>query len=425
MILFTNQELRLHLPSNAVDEVANLQGMLDNSEKDFLKPRLGASLYDRLCEYYRSIDPADFCDAIINGDYDKNPWNEVLLYAQRMVVNDAMAQNIEKQILSANGTGINVASSNDYAAASDKQIAQGKESYRQSAMTSLNNLLSLLEGWAKEVNTPMLLDETSSDVGDNVSSDNADGGSFDGTNEGSSSDDTDDGSSSDDTDEGSSSDGADDAGDTTEADKLQAIGEIILLWQESKYYYYHSDLLFPTCESLQPYLDIYDNRDKFVRLIPDMRFIQSEYLEEAFGEDFIPRLLQADENDKMLKKARQLVAAYLKERTSVINFDKLTRTTAHNDAITVRESIHRLLKKEETEAQAKLDAANVANNGDNGSSDNGNGTSGTNGNNGNSSSSTSNASVGSSLGSNGSADGGEGFQNNQQGSRIFVTPILC
>ena len=37
MILLTNQELRLHLPSNAVDEVANLQGMLDNSEKDFLK----------------------------------------------------------------------------------------------------------------------------------------------------------------------------------------------------------------------------------------------------------------------------------------------------------------------------------------------------------------------------------------------------
>lgn len=35
MILFTNQELRLQIPSNAVDEVANLQGMLDNSEKDF------------------------------------------------------------------------------------------------------------------------------------------------------------------------------------------------------------------------------------------------------------------------------------------------------------------------------------------------------------------------------------------------------
>lgn len=386
MILFTNQELRLHLPSNALDEIANLQGMLDNSEKDFLKPRLGASLYDRLCKQYASIDPSAFCDAVTDGTYTSDPWNELLLYAQRMIVNDAMAQNIEKQALSINGTGINVASSNDFAVATDKQIAQGKESYRQSAMTSLNNLLSLLEGWAKEVNTPMPI---------GAAGDGAEGSTpSDGSNQGSSSEGTDEGPDS----------GKDDAAEA-EKKRHEAIEEIVTLWQESKYYYYHRDLLFPTCESLQPYLDIYGNRDKFVRLIPDMLFIQSEYLEEAFGEDFIPRLLQADENDKMLKKARQLVAAYLKERTSVISFDKLTRSTAHNDAITVRESIHRLLKKEEAEAQAKLDAAK-ADSATEGSS----------------SSSTSNAS---SASSSNDKDGSEGYQNNQKGSRIFVTPILC
>ena len=386
MILSSNQELRLHLPSNAVDDVANLQGMLDNSEKDFLKPRLGASLYDRLCKQYASIDPSVFCDAVADGTYTNDPWNELLLYAQRMIVNDAMAQNIEKQALSVNGSGINVASSNDYAVATDKQIAQGKESYRQSAMTSLNNLLSLLEGWAKEVNTPMPIEEAGDGVEDSTPSD--------GSNQGSSSEGTDEGTDS----------GKDDAAEA-EKKRHEAIEEIVTLWQESKYYYYHRDLLFPTCESLQPYLDIYGNRDKFVRLIPDMLFIQSEYLEEAFGEDFIPRLLQASEDDKMLKKARQLIAAYLKERTSVINFDKLTRSTAHNDAITVRESIHRLLKKEEAEAQAKLDAAKADSATD-----------------GSSSLSTSNASSASSSGDKG---GSEGYDNNQKGSRIFVTPILC
>lgn len=387
MILFTNQELRLHLPSNAVDEVANLQGMLDNSEKDFLKPRLGASLYDRLCKQYASIDPSVFCDAVTDGTYTNDPWSELLIYAQRMIVNDAMAQNIEKQALSVNGSGINVASSSDYAVATDKQIAQGKESYRQSAMTSLNNLLSLLEGWAKEVNTPMPIEEA-----------------VDGTEGSTHSDGSNQGSSSEGTDEGTDS-GKDDAAETA-AKQHQAIEEIVTLWQESKYYYYHRDLLFPTCESLQPYLDIYGNRDKFVRLIPDMLFIQSEYLEEAFGEDFIPRLLQASEDDKMLKKARQLVAAYLKERTSVINFDKLTRSTAHNDAITVRESIHRLLKKEEAEAQAKLEAAEAESAAEGSSS----------------SSETSNASCASSSDN---KDGSEGYVNNQKGSRIFVTPILC
>jgi hypothetical protein len=356
MILFTNQELRLHIPSNSVDEVANLQGMLDNSEKDFLKPRLGASLYDRLCKYYASIEPNDFCDTVINGNYTDNPWSELLVYAQRMVANDAMAQNVEKQILSVNGSGINVASSSDFAAATKDQIAQGKESYRQSAMTSLNNMLSLLEGWAKEINTPMPIDTS-----------------------------------------GEHTDSGNDAATEAETKRHEAIEEIVTLWQESEYYYYHKDLLFPTCESLRPYLDIYGNRDKFVRLIPDMLFIQSEYLEEAFGEDFIPRLLQADENDKMLKKARQLVAAYLKQRTSVINFDKLTRSLAHDDAITIRESIHRLLKKEKAEAQAKLDAANEK--ADLAKSD------------------TSNESA--------SDDSSECYKNNQAGSRIFVTPLLC
>ena len=386
MILFTNQELRLHLPSNAVDDVANLQGMLDNSEKDFLKPRLGASLYDRLCKYYASIEPVDFCDTVINGSYTDNPWSELLVYAQRMVANDAMAQNIEKQVLSINGSGINVASSSDFAVATKDQIAQGKGSFRETAMTSLNNMLSLLEEWAKEVNTPMPI-EAAGDGAEGITH-------SDGSNQGSSSEGTDEGTDS----------GKDDAAEA-EKKRHEAIEEIVTLWQESKYYYYHRDLLFPTCESLQPYLDIYGNRDKFIRLIPDMRFIQSEYLEEAFGEDFIPRLLQADENDKMLKKARQLVAAYLKERTSVINFDKLTRATAHNDAITVRESIHRLLKKEEAEAQAKIDASKADSDTES-----------------NTPTSTSNAS---SASSSDNKDGSEGYQNNQKGSRIFVTPILC
>ena len=386
MILSSNQELRLHLPSNAVDDVANLQGMLDNSEKDFLKPRLGASLYDRLCKQYASIDPSVFCESVGDGTYVNDPWNEFLLYAQRMIVNDAMAQNIEKQAISVNGSGINVASSSDFAVATKDQIAQGKGSFRETAMTSLNNMLSLLEGWAKEVNTPMPIEEAGDGVEDSTPSD--------GSNQGSSSEGTDEGTDS----------GKDDAAEA-EKKRHEAIEEIVTLWQESKYYYYHRDLLFPTCESLQPYLDIYGNRDKFVRLIPDMLFIQSEYLEEAFGEDFIPRLLQASEDDKLLKKARQLIAAYLKERTSVINFDKLTRSTAHNDAITVRESIHRLLKKEEAEAQAKIDASKADSDTES-----------------NTPTSTSNAS---SASSSDNKDGSEGYENNQKGSRIFVTPILC
>ena len=378
MIISTNQELRLHVPSNAIDDIATIQGILDNSEKDVLKDKLGASLYNRLCEEYKKLDPLDFYNHVQDGTYIQHPWEELLLNAQRVVANEAMARFAYQQIISINGAGVNIASSNDYDAASEKLLDKGVAGYKKEALVSLNNLLLMLENMAKMANTP---------IGANVPKDESTDVPKDDSTKG-------------------DGDTEDPPTQPTKEEIHAALEDIILLWQESRYYYLHHDLLIPTCEIMQQYLDIYDSRDKFIRLIPDMLFIQSEYLEEAFGEDFIPRLLQADENDKMLKKARQLVVAYLKERTSVISFDKLARSTAHNDAITVRESIHRLLKKEEAEKQAKIDAAK-AENASEGSTP---------------SSSTSNASSASS--SNGK-DGSEGYQNNQKGSRIFVTPILC
>ena len=378
MIISTNQELRLHVPSNAIDDIATIQGILDNSEKDVLKDKLGASLYNRLCEEYKKLDPLDFYNHVQDGTYIQHPWEELLLNAQRVVSNEAMARFAYQQIISINGAGVNIASSNDYDAASEKLLDKGVAGYKKEALVSLNNLLLMLENMAKMANTP---------IGANVPKDESTDVPKDDSTKG-------------------DGDTEDPPTQPTKEEIHAALEDIILLWQESRYYYLHHDLLIPTCEIMQQYLDIYDSRDKFIRLIPDMLFIQSEYLEEAFGEDFIPRLLQADENDKMLKKARQLVVAYLKERTSVISFDKLARSTAHNDAITVRESIHRLLKKEEAEKQAKIDAAK-AENASEGSTP---------------SSSTSNASSASS--SNGK-DGSEGYQNNQKGSRIFVTPILC
>ena len=378
MIISTNQELRLHVPSNAIDDIATIQGILDNSEKDVLKDKLGASLYNRLCEEYKKLDPLDFYNHVQDGTYIQHPWEELLLNAQRVVANEAMARFAYQQIISINGAGVNIASSNDYDAASEKLLDKGVAGYKKEALVSLNNLLLMLENMAKMANTP---------IGANVPKDESTDVPKDDSTKG-------------------DGDIEDPPTQPTKEEIHAALEDIILLWQESRYYYLHHDLLIPTCEIMQQYLDIYDSRDKFIRLIPDMLFIQSEYLEEAFGEDFIPRLLQADENDKMLKKARQLVVAYLKERTSVISFDKLTRSTAHNDAITVRESIHRLLKKEEAEKQAKIDAVK-AENASEGSTP---------------SSSTSNASSASSPND---KDGSEGYQNNQKGSRIFVTPILC
>ena len=330
MILSTTKELRLHNPSNAVDEVNLLQGILDNSEKDFLREKLGGPLYTRLCDYYESILPDDFFLAVTGGSYQQDPFAVLLLYAQRVVVNDALMRYVYQQALSVNGAGVNMAGGDDYSSASDKMIDKAVQGYKKEAFSSLNALLVMLEEWAKETD--------------------------------------------------GSEDDADDA-------YQQSIREIVKLWRQSKYYYLHSELLIPTCTVLQRYLDIYENRDKFIRLLPDLLFIQEEYIEDIVGADMIKQLLSADEHDRLLKKVRRLMVAYLEERTTVLNIDKTRRMQAHNEGVALKSSILSVLsesKKDEPDNSESM----------------------------------------SSTPADETPSQDDGFKNNQAGSKIFVSPLL-
>ena len=343
MIISTIKELRLHIPSNAIDEINSLQGILDNSEKDFLRDKLGDSLYHRLCEYYQTVSPDDFYMAVSNGEHAQQPWMQLLLMAQRMVTYDAMSRFAYTQALSINGTGINVASSDDYGTASKDLLDKGVQGYKREAMVSLNQMLVMLEGWARKMATPAAIAEA---------------------------------------------DSTDPPTTEPKDEQHKAIEEISLLWQESQYYYAHHDLLISTCADLQQYLDIYENREKFIRLLPDLHFIQDEYISEAIGEDTVQRLLHTDNpNDKpLLRKVRRLMVAHLEERTTILTIDKARRAAAHNEAIALRSSVLRLM-----EMRKAADAANTTP--DNPST--------------NTTDSTS-----------------KGYENNQPDSKIFVSPLL-
>lgn len=340
MILSTNKELRLHVPSNAFDDVSLLQGILDNSEKDFLRDKLGTPLYNRLCEYYKlNIDADDFYLAVTDGTYAQHPWQELLLNAQRMIANDTLSRYAYQQLISANGAGMNMASSQDYAVATDKMLDKGVQGFKKEAMVSLNNLLLLLEGWAK-LTMPMPIDDTTTEQTP-----------------------------------------TEQPTAPTEDERMAEIEEIVHLWQQSEYYYLHHDLLIPTCAILQQYIDIYANRDKFIRLIPDLRFIQDEYITDVLGEDTLSVLLHADDeqSQRLLRKVRRLMVAYLEERTTVLTIDKSRRQQAHNESISLRTSIQSMLKAKQEAEQAKAEMA---------------------------------------------PDDNKGFENNQPGSKIFVPPML-
>lgn len=344
MILSTTKELRLHIPSNAIDEISSLQGILDNSEKDFLRDKLGDSLYNRLCEYYQTVSPDDFYMAVSNGEHTQQPWMQLLLMAQRMVTYDAMSRFAYTQALSINGTGINVASSDDYGTASKDLLDKGVQGYKREAMVSLNQMLVMLEGWARKMATPAAIaDADSTDT------------------------------------------------PTTEPkdEQHKAIEEISLLWQESQYYYAHHDLLIATCADLQQYLDIYESREKFIRLLPDLHFIQDEYISEAIGEDTVQRLLHTDDpaDKPLLRKVRRLMVAHLEERTTILTIDKTRRAAAHNEAISLRSSVLRLM-----EMRQAVDAAN--------------------------------ATPTDKPSTNTTDSTSKGYENNQPDSKIFVSPLL-
>lgn len=343
MILSTIKELRLHIPSNAIDEISSLQGILDNSEKDFLRDKLGNSLYNRLCEYYQTVSPDDFYMAVSNGEHTQQPWMQLLLMAQRMVTYDAMSRFAYTQALSINGTGINVASSDDYGTASKDLLDKGVQGYKREAMVSLNQMLVMLEGWARKMATPAAIAEA---------------------------------------------DSTDQTTTEPKDEQHKAIEEISLLWQESQYYYAHHDLLIATCADLQHYLDIYESREKFIRLLPDLHFIQDEYISEAIGEDTVQRLLHTDNpNDKpLLRKVCRLMVAHLEERTTILTIDKARRAAAHNEAIALRSSVLRLM-----EMRKAADAANTT-------PDN--------------------------LSTNTTDSTSKGYENNQTDSKIFVSPLL-
>ena len=344
MILSTTKELRLHIPSNAIDEISSLQGILDNSEKDFLRDKLGDSLYNRLCEYYQTISPDDFFMAVSNGEHNQQPWMQLLLMAQRMVTYDAMSRFAYTQALSINGAGINMASSDDYGTASKDLLDKSVQGYKREAMVSLNQMLVMLEGWARKMETPAPI---------------ADAGTTEPLPK------------------------------EPEDEQHKAIEEISVLWQESQYYYLHHDLLIATCADLQQYLDIYESREKFIRLLPDLHFIQDEYISEAIGEDTVQRLLHTtDPNDKpLLRKVRRLMVAHLEERTTILTIDKARRAAAHNEAIALRTSVLRLM-----EMRKAVDAVNNTPT-DKPST--------------NTTDSTS-----------------KGYENNQPDSKIFVSPLL-
>lgn len=298
MLITTTEELRLCLPTHAIDHIDSYVGYIDNSEHEFLLQPLGQPLYDRLCDWYDQNRPA----ASTVDDKKTGYYNKLLLIAQRCVAFDAMSRVIDQQAVSMNNSGINFASAEDYKPADGEAISRARQSYQKEAHSALNRLLYTLEQWTVQCPAP-------EDVKKNT----------------------------------------------------KELFEICKFWRSSRYFYLCAQLIIPSAVVLQEYLNIYDSREKFIQMLPDLHFIQEEQIAPAIGEDFCEHLVGtqlkggtkrdanaatasepkslADDSDipavmrRLLHRLRKIEATLLEGRTKVIKVDKDRRIAARDEGV--------------------------------------------------------------------------------------------
>lgn len=315
MIITTIEELRLHSPAHALDSIDSLVGFIDNSEHDFLEEKLGTPLYQKLQEWYdQNQSLMSQVSAPMIGDTTLSPYNRLCLLAQRCVAFDALGRAIGMQVVSVNNSGVNQMVAEDYIAPdkNGKTIEMYRDTCNREAHAAVNQLLRQLEMWCKQ---------------------------------------------------GTDADDADDATESHDAERK----EICELWQQSAYYYQAAALITPSCEVLQRYLNIYDSREKFIQLLPDMQFIQEEIIGNAIGEDLLQTVINFARDGKLpeppepnaegdgeqiseatlgrlLHRLRKVMAALLVGRTSVLKYTKEQKVQAHDDGVRMLQNVVEYIK---------------------------------------------------------------------------------
>lgn len=279
MIITTIEELRLSAPAHAIDSIDGLTGFIDNSEHDFLAEKLGRQLYESLCAWYQENKG----HISLTEDIDTGYYNRLLLLCQRCVAFDALGAASGMQVVSVNNAGINQMAAEDYPAAPKESVDTYRQTCSKEAHKAVNRLLQTLEEWTKSVSS---------------------------TN----------------TDSDSSSSGEDE------------MSEIVRLWKESRYFYLVATLLIPSATVLQVYFDFYENRERFIQMLPDLRYIQEEELEVRFGESivafFVKSQLEQTDNKCILRAIhllRKAEAAGLESRTNVLRTSDARKKQAHDE----------------------------------------------------------------------------------------------
>lgn len=302
MLIKTINELRVYLPNHTMNDLETMQGFFENSEQDFLRDRLGAPLLAALQSHYDAL-PTDQLVPGIGQWSDENPrtpWHQLLQHAQRCVVYNAFERSADLYAVSVNNSGINIVSADSYDAASKDAMKAYKDRLWKETRMAVDRMLVFLEELAQ---TYLPSSETEA-LTDPV------------------------------------------VGDTspTPTDAHQ----IVELWHSSRYFYLAGGLLINTATRMHDFIDIEEIRERFIQMLPDMRFIQRNYLRTELGAALFDRLLDAylgkhgqltDEEMEIVLKLQELLALYTQQRSRVFKFDTAERKRIEEECIGLKREL--------------------------------------------------------------------------------------
>ncbi len=299
MLITTIQELRLIYPNHAFDSIDGMVGFIDNSEHGFLEDKLGTPLYEALCKWYNENTVTRTSVA----DYQTGYWNRLLLMAQRCVGFDALGRAAGMQGVSVNNAGINQMIAEDYPKADTSAVDTYRKTAFTEALKSCDYMLAELERWTTAAATATAVSGSPADETSAISHQTSD---------------------------------------------IEERSEIVALWAKSRYYYLAASMLIPSAVVLQQYLDFDESREKFIRMLPDLRYIQEEIIANAIGEEYLDHLINVSLRTagdaqpittkspvelRIIHQLRRVIVAWLISRTKVIKYDKEQKIQAHDDGV--------------------------------------------------------------------------------------------
>lgn len=318
LLITTPEELRAFLPSHTYRNLDTIRGFLVNSQNTFLRQRIGQPLLTELLRQYALIAPIlppvvpsapyyPVCQCPVHDDASvptdetvpegspeglpapdapasatTSPWAILSILCQRCIVYDAQARSADIRALTDNDMGMNVAESDNFDAANDKRVDRYKLQLIKEAHAATDLLLTQLEDWQREA---AQLTTATPDTLENP-----------------------------------------DLSDTAPAltPHQQAITRIIDLWRQSDTYPLTDGLLFNTATEFNKYIDIYNSRERFVELLPDIRYCQELHLESEIGTDLLAWFQQGHRagtlppsGEKAYEKLQRTLSLYVEARSSM------------------------------------------------------------------------------------------------------------